>query len=65
MIYILVPLSTICTQGSIRLQGVADSSSTGRVEICNDNIWGTICNDRWDSLGARAACIQLGYSGMK
>ena len=47
-----------CTQGAIRLQG--GTATQGRVEICNNNVWGTVCDDRWDSTDARVACQQLG-----
>ena len=49
---------TNCTQGDIRLQG--DSADEGRVEICNNNIWGTVCDDFWDNIDAGVACRQLG-----
>ena len=48
-----------CTQGAIRLQG--RSSTQGRVEICNNNIWGTVCNDLWGVADAQVTCRQLGF----
>ena len=49
---------TVCLQGAIRLQGGTDSS--GRVEICNNNVWGTVCNDGWGTSETEVACRQLG-----
>ena len=47
-----------CTQGAIRLQG--GTATQGRVEICNNNVWGTVCDGSWDNTDARVACQQLG-----
>ena len=49
-----------CTEGTVRLQG--GTSSRGRVEICYNNTWGTICNDFWDTSEARVVCRQLGFT---
>ena len=51
-----------CTDGAIRLAGSGSSSSQGRVEVCNNNQWGTVCDDTWNSLDASVACFHLGYS---
>ncbi|XP_011408605.2 PREDICTED: deleted in malignant brain tumors 1 protein-like [Amphimedon queenslandica] len=50
-----------CESGSIRLGG-GTSSSNGRVEVCVDKAWGTICSDYWDNDDASVVCKQLGYS---
>ncbi len=50
---------TSCTQGAIRLQGGL-STTHGRVEVCNNNVWGTVCDDFFDSVNARVVCRQLG-----
>ena len=49
---------TNCTQGAIRLQG--GTATTGRVEICNNNVWGTVCDDFFGVVDAQVACRQLG-----
>ena len=52
--------TTTCTQGAIRLQG--GTATQGRVEICNNNVWGTVCDDSWGTPDAQVACRQLGFS---
>ena len=49
---------TTCTQGTIRLQG--GTATSGRVEICNNHVWGTVCDDFWGVQDAQVACRQLG-----
>ena len=34
----------------------------GRVEICIDNQYGTVCDDRWDELEATVVCRQLQHT---
>ena len=51
---------TTCIQGAIRLQG--GTANQGRVEICNSNVWGTVCDDLWGTPDAQVACRQLGFT---
>ena len=30
------------------------------MEICNNDVWGTVCDDSWTSVDAGVVCIQLG-----
>ena len=50
-----------CEDGDIRLRG-ARSAFGGRVEVCVQLLWTTICDETWDNLDASVVCYQLGFS---
>ena len=34
----------------------------GRVEICLNNVWGTICDDSFSNVDAKVVCRKLNYT---
>ena len=49
-----------CEEKEIRLVG---GDSFGRVDVCHNGTWGSICSDVfWDDIDAGVVCQQLGYS---
>ena len=62
-LYILVvgtiqPVS--CMTGDIRLiNGTA--ANEGRLEVCMNKVWGTVCGISWGTADSKVACKQLGH----
>ena len=55
---------SVCVDGQLVLVGGANESE-GRVEICQGNSYGTVCDDRWNDQDASVVCRQLGFDGKK
>ena len=51
----------MCGNGDVRLEN-GSSAREGRVEICYNNTYGSVCDDQWGLLDAQVACRQLGFS---
>lgn len=52
-------ISVGCARGQIRLVGGFDLTE-GRVEICLNKEWGTVCDQTWDVMDGSVVCRQLG-----
>lgn len=52
-----------CTHGKVRLVN-GSLEYNGRLEVCNDGVWGTVTSDAWTHYESRVVCRQLGYSGL-
>ena len=49
-----------CSSGEARLAG-GNVAIEGRVEVCVNSEWVTVCDVSWDSVDAGVICGQLGY----
>ncbi|GLC59963.1 hypothetical protein PLESTB_001558600 [Pleodorina starrii] len=47
--------------GTLRLMG-GPTPNQGTVQVCKNNLWGTVCDTDWDDADALVACRQLGYA---
>ena len=45
---------------TVRLAG-GQISTEGRVEVCVNGYWDTVCNDGWDVIDGNIVCKQLGF----
>ena len=49
-----------CEHGKLRLVG-GPTHTEGRVEICINGVWGTVCDNDWNTVDANVVCNQLGH----
>ena len=50
-----------CSNGDTRLVG-GQSEMEGRVEVCVNNRWGTVCDKQWSSAHSKVICRYLGFN---
>ena len=58
LVNITEPVS--CQTGDIRLVG-GTKDYEGRLEVCINQVWGTVCSRSWGSTDTKVACRQLGH----
>lgn len=51
-----------CADGAVQLIGDSRYSEFGRIEVCLNETWGTICDTHWDFTDASVLCKELGFS---
>lgn len=56
-------VAVVCQNGDLRLVN-GSVSWVGRIEICWNEVWGTICDRSWGQFEANVACRQLGYAAI-
>ena len=56
--FLFLALFTACNDGDLRLVN-GSTDNEGRVEICINNTYGSVCDNRWGLADAEVVCRQL------
>ena len=57
----ILTLAEHCQNGDLRLVGGRDEAE-GRIELCYEEVYGSVCGNGFDLRAAAVVCRQLGYS---
>ena len=52
-----------CTTGAVRLAG-GTSPANGRVEVCINGFWTSLCSVNFDTVEANIVCAEVGHQGL-
>ena len=52
-----------CNETDIILSNNGYTFREGRVQVCLDGAWASVCYDKWDYRDAKVVCRQLGFDG--
>ena len=55
-------VGSVCHENSVRLVNEGGSLFEGRVEVCVEQVWSSVCDNLWDEVDAQVVCRQLGFS---
>lgn len=56
---IIIIDSSNCNPGDVRLVN-GSSNTEGRLEVCYNNVWGSVCSTNFDVTDAFVVCKELG-----
>ena len=54
----------MCEEEDVRLVG-GTIEQEGRIEICYNGVWSTVCDTNWQDIDSYVVCRSLGYDADK